>query len=346
MSATVEVDQTDLKILKLLMRDVRMRLKDIAKDCGISSNSVLNRIKRLKTFGVITGATIWPRPDSLELPITATIGIDLDSNEDEVIKLISERMKLIEPSAALGKYDLLALVMAGSVTELDMMAYEVRKCAGVIKVTVNVWSDKPHMNFENVNLQPKETETGIVWESKSNLNFKNVNPQLEKSAGMDKLDYLILGELLKDSQLSFVTIAKKMDTSPYTIRKRYEKMKKEGVININSLLIDLEKLGYQGKVFLMITIAPQRDKSKTISAIKKIKNIFLVTEIMGSFDILALAPVTDINSIRTLVKETKKLPDVQKVEITCINNNDFPFNSSWRKLFSRKSHELATVSTK
>lgn len=157
MSSIVETDEIDIKILRLLIKDARTRLKDMAKDCGISSVSALNRIKRLKTLGVITGATIWPRLDSLDLPIRATIGIDLDSNEEEVVKCIGERMNLVEPSAALGKYDLLVFVIADSVTELDKIAYEARKCSGVRKVTVNVWSGKSRLMFENLILQPKGT---------------------------------------------------------------------------------------------------------------------------------------------------------------------------------------------
>ena len=82
----------------------------------------------------------------------------------------------------------------------------------------------------------------------------------------------------------------------------------------------------------MITICPQRDKSKTISALEKIRNIFVITEIIGPFDILAIAPVTDLNSIRAIVNEINKLPDVQKVEITCINNTDFPFNAKLEQI--------------
>ncbi len=160
---------------------------------------------------------------------------------------------------------------------------------------------------------------------------------------MDKLDHLILSELLQDAQLSFVTISKKFGTSPYTIRKRYEKMKEEGIIARNIVILDLSKLGYQGKVFMMITICPQRDKSNTVAALEKIKNIFVITEVIGTFDILAIAPVTDLKSIGAIVNQINKLPDVQKVEITCINNTDFPFNASWGKLFSQKSYELATV---
>lgn len=159
---------------------------------------------------------------------------------------------------------------------------------------------------------------------------------------MDKLDYLILSELCKDAQLSFVIIAKKFGVTPYTVRKRYEKMKKEGIIFKSVVSIDLSKLGYQGKAFLMITVSAERDKSVTISGLKKISNVILVTEIIGTFDILAIAPVIDLNSIRTIVNEIKKLPNVQKVEITCINDTAFPVNPSFGEVLSQKSYELAT----
>jgi len=155
MSASVEIDEIDVKILRLLMKDARTRLKDIAKDCGISSVSALNRIKRLETLGVITGAIIWPRLDSMGISIIATIGVDLDSSADEVIKLIGEHTNFGEPSVAIGKYDLLVMAVAKDITELDKVAYEIRRCSGVRKVTVNVWSSKQHQLFENVNLQPK-----------------------------------------------------------------------------------------------------------------------------------------------------------------------------------------------
>ena len=73
----------------------------------------------------------------------------------------------------------------------------------------------------------------------------------------DNLDRLILSELFKDAQLSFAKIAKKLGTSPHTIRKRYEKMKKEGIIESCIVGIDLSKLGYQGKAFLFLPRIPR-----------------------------------------------------------------------------------------
>lgn len=161
---------------------------------------------------------------------------------------------------------------------------------------------------------------------------------------MDKLDYLILSNLLKDAQMPFMALAKKLGVSPYTVRKRYHRMKKEGVIKKSIVSIDLSKLGYQGKAFLMITNSPSYDKSVTLASLMKIKNIMVISEIIGPFDIIAVAPVTDLNSIRALADAVRKLPSVQRVEITCINDTAFPINSSFGQVISQKCLESAANS--
>ena len=123
---------------------------------------------------------------------------------------------------------------------------------------------------------------------------------------MDKLDYQILSELLLDATLSFVEIAKKIGTSPYTVRRRYEKMKKDGVIFKHVVTVDLSKLGYQGKAFLFITTSPDGSKLDTISFLKNITNIITVTEILGPFDILAIAPVIDLLDVQSLVQKVRE----------------------------------------
>jgi DNA-binding Lrp family transcriptional regulator len=160
---------------------------------------------------------------------------------------------------------------------------------------------------------------------------------------IEKLDLLILDELMKDSQMSFAKIAKKIGTSHYTVRRRYERMKKEGIIRKCIVSIDLSKLGYQGKAFLLITISPNCDKRDTITALTKIRNVIVVTEIIGPFHLLAIAPITDLSSIRTLVNEAKRAPNVQRVEMACINDTNFPVNPSFGKVLSQKSYELATT---
>ena len=160
MNPAIKIDETDEKILRLLIKDARARLKDIAKECNITSVSVLNRIKRLKKIGVITGAALYLRAELINLPILANIGINLDAHhadKEEIIKLINEQINLVEPSTSIGKYDLCALVFAENVTELDRVVYAVKRRFDMRKIVVNIFSNDPHFLFENINLQPKGT---------------------------------------------------------------------------------------------------------------------------------------------------------------------------------------------
>ncbi len=150
---------------------------------------------------------------------------------------------------------------------------------------------------------------------------------------MDKIDLQIMRELMKDGQKPLLRIAKKLGVSPETVRTRYGKLKEDGTIQHCSISINLSKIGYQCKVFLMITNAPTHDKSKTIDALKKMRNIFIISEVMGDFEIIGIAPVKDMNSLKTLVNKIKELPSVNRVEFTLINDTAFPVNQHFSELF-------------
>jgi Lrp/AsnC family leucine-responsive transcriptional regulator len=155
MNNITELDDTDVQILNMLIKDARTRLKDIAKECKTSSVSVLNRIKRLKKLQIITGSTIFPDVAAIGMPIVATLGINIDGNRDsEIIKAIEEQNRLVEPSSGIGEYDFCALVFAKNINELDKIAYSIKEKYAARKITINVWSGTPTMAYENIDLQP------------------------------------------------------------------------------------------------------------------------------------------------------------------------------------------------
>jgi|WetSurMetagenome_2_1015567.scaffolds.fasta_scaffold10101_4 DNA-binding Lrp family transcriptional regulator len=160
---------------------------------------------------------------------------------------------------------------------------------------------------------------------------------------MDRLDFLILSELLKNPQMPFSAISKKVGTSPYTVAKRYQRMTQEGTIAHSIVSIDLSKLGYQGKAFLMITNTPQEEKQHIVEALKKVRNVVSISEVMGAFNILAVAMITDVDSIKTLVKEVKKIHGVEHLEVTYIDDASFPIKASFGEVMSKKCIQMANL---
>ena len=157
MTSEVELDEIDVKILSALIHDARTKLKEIAKDCGLSSNAVFKRIKHLKSIGVIVGTTLFPDAAKLGFTCVAIIGINLDfAQETEIVKLIQERARtnLIELSSSIGKYDLSAFVLTKSLAELDNITQAIRKHPGVKRVAVNIYVSAPYFFIENLDLQP------------------------------------------------------------------------------------------------------------------------------------------------------------------------------------------------
>jgi DNA-binding Lrp family transcriptional regulator len=156
MSQPAEIDEVDVRIIKALTREARAKLKDIAKQCEISSVAVLKRINRLRSRKVITGATLFVRPDVLDLPVIATLGVNSSrKQEKEIVNLIGKQINLVDPSSSIGEFDLFSLVYAKDLTELDRIASLIKQRSGARKVTVILWSGPPHMVFENIGVQPQ-----------------------------------------------------------------------------------------------------------------------------------------------------------------------------------------------
>jgi DNA-binding Lrp family transcriptional regulator len=54
----MQLDETDVKILKALTADGRLSSRQIAKHCGISIGTALSRTRRLEGEGIIRGYSV------------------------------------------------------------------------------------------------------------------------------------------------------------------------------------------------------------------------------------------------------------------------------------------------
>jgi DNA-binding Lrp family transcriptional regulator len=141
---------------------------------------------------------------------------------------------------------------------------------------------------------------------------------------MKEIDRDIMNELINNAQIPFRRIALKLGVSPETVRKRYEKMKTEGMVNQCMISVNLEKIGYNGLTFLMISC---KDIAGTIEHLKKMRNIICVAKTTGDSDILVTAVSRDIADLLGVVEGVKMLPNVDRVEIF-LSTINAPFPSS------------------
>ncbi|MGD8191117.1 Lrp/AsnC family transcriptional regulator [Brevibacillus ginsengisoli] len=73
------LDQTDLEILQVLLRDCRKQWKTIGEEVHLTGQAVASRIRKMEEMGIIEGFTIKLNQQKMGLKITALITIFMKS---------------------------------------------------------------------------------------------------------------------------------------------------------------------------------------------------------------------------------------------------------------------------
>ncbi|CAI3131446.1 DNA-binding transcriptional activator DecR [Acinetobacter calcoaceticus] len=81
--AQVQLDQFDLKILKIIQEDARIPQKDLGERVNLSTAAVNRRLKKLSDEGVIKSYTANIEPTFIGLPITIITMVEILSEQLE-----------------------------------------------------------------------------------------------------------------------------------------------------------------------------------------------------------------------------------------------------------------------
>ncbi len=160
---------------------------------------------------------------------------------------------------------------------------------------------------------------------------------------MDETDLKILKILMKDSQQPYYKISQKIGLSQRCIQKRIQRMYKKHVILHSSIIIDLSKLGYQGRAQIMINSQQNYNKNETLQALKQIPGIFIITETIGEFDFFAIAAIKDYPTLIKMVNTIKQLPSVANVKINLVTDTQFPATMEFSKQLDTKTPKQETL---
>jgi DNA-binding Lrp family transcriptional regulator len=154
LTAQVKIDDVDVKILRALVVDARTKLKDIAKECGLSSTAILKRVKRLKAAGVIVGSVLFLNMNQMGFMHAASLLVNVNIHEkEEVLRIIRNRSNLLIAGESAGINTLRAFVVAKSLADLENLKQAVRNKLGSRKVALNIWGT-PQFLFDNIELEP------------------------------------------------------------------------------------------------------------------------------------------------------------------------------------------------
>ena len=150
------MDQTDSFIIKRMTEDARVSFRKIAKELGVSPDTVISRYRTLQEKGVIRGSTVVLDPKKIGYKGMAAFMIDTSPTHtiateaappktSSILEKVIKMPDIILATKTVGDYDLLAIAVIKDVEHLISTGTEIAKIPGVKDLRVSFWVEKTEL---------------------------------------------------------------------------------------------------------------------------------------------------------------------------------------------------------
>jgi len=132
---------------------------------------------------------------------------------------------------------------------------------------------------------------------------------------LDDLDFSILNYLQQDGRISFTVIAEKLNVSIGTIRTRFNRLIKEGTINIVGR-VDPEKVGFRSYAHIAVFVRPATLKEAVAKKIAVMPEVSFLAMTSGPYDLEVNVMCRDNDHLLCFVNELSKIDGVYQTNTT------------------------------
>ena len=146
-----KLDVIDRKILKLLQKNCRRSIAELAADVGLSKSACHRRIQQLESCGAIEGYVAVLNAERLGWPIQFVVDVTLNSQSEEILLNFERSIRLmpevLECQLMTGEKDYVLRVAAQSVSDFEQFHHRLAGLPAVASVasslalrTVKAWT--------------------------------------------------------------------------------------------------------------------------------------------------------------------------------------------------------------
>jgi len=157
----INFDEMSLKILALLQENARLSYTEIGKKVGLTTPSVIERIKKLEDSGVIENYTVNINAEKLGYTITAVMLVSFTGTfkqqEKNIIESLSKYYQVAECLRITGKNDFLIKIHVRSMDEFKIINDEVAQYGQVdTSLVVTTFEKNTSINLKKMLGQLKQ----------------------------------------------------------------------------------------------------------------------------------------------------------------------------------------------
>ena len=134
MDKNLEIDNTDLKILSLLMQDANMPYTEIGKKINVSGGTVHVRMKKMEQMGIVKGSQLVIDYTKLGWDISAFLGIYLERSSlyAEVAEQLVRIPEVVNIHYTTGIYSIFARIVCRDTNHLrEILHDKIQKVQGI-----------------------------------------------------------------------------------------------------------------------------------------------------------------------------------------------------------------------
>jgi Lrp/AsnC family transcriptional regulator, regulator for asnA, asnC and gidA len=134
MNKNLEIDNTDLRILSLLMENAGLPYTEIGKRVYVSGGTVHVRMKKMEQMGIVKGSQLLIDPAKLGWDISAFLGIYLDKSSlyEEVAEDLERIPEVVNIHYTTGIYSIFAKIVCRDTGHLrEVLHDKIQKVKGI-----------------------------------------------------------------------------------------------------------------------------------------------------------------------------------------------------------------------
>ena len=153
----IRMDELDSVIIERMTKDARASFRKIAKELGVSPDTVISRYNALQEKGVIRGSTVVLDPKKIGytgmaafmVDITPTNIIAMEAIQPTMSSILEKVIKMpdiILATKTVGDHDLLAIAVIRDVEHMIKIGRNIAEMPGVKDLQLSFWVDKTELH--------------------------------------------------------------------------------------------------------------------------------------------------------------------------------------------------------
>jgi Lrp/AsnC family transcriptional regulator for asnA, asnC and gidA len=175
----------------------------------------------------------------------------------------------------------------------------------VSEIKTAIWTDVKEMH-NNMAISPI-----TLKKNKETIQNQTVSASSKKFIA-DEKDQKIATILAEDGRASIETIAKEINVSHDTAKRRYEKLKKNGTLKV-TIQFDPTKIGYRA-MGIFFAVTSNVTSASIIGTISEIPDIISIMKTTGDYDLQIFALIKDIDQLLSIQTALGKISGISKID--------------------------------